>query len=98
MARGLRAGGAEPVLLGVLPTPAVARAVRESDARLGVMITASHNPAADNGIKFFGPDGIKLTDADELAVGAPPALAGLARDRAGDDEWPPSSANVHGLH
>ena len=68
VARGLRAGGAEPVLLGVLPTPAVARAVRESDARLGVMITASHNPAADNGIKFFGPDGIKLTDADEFAI------------------------------
>ena len=70
VAQGLRAGGAEPVSLGVLPTPAVARAVRESDARLGVMITASHNPASDNGIKFFGADGVKLTDADELAIEA----------------------------
>lgn len=68
VARGLRAGGAVPVSLGVLPTPAVARAVRESDAHLGVMITASHNPAEDNGIKFFGTDGVKLTDADELAI------------------------------
>lgn len=68
VARGLRAGGAVPVSLGVLPTPAVARAVRESDAHLGVMITASHNPAADNGIKFFGTDGVKLTDADELEI------------------------------
>ena len=70
VAQGLRAGGAEPVSLGVLPTPAVARAVRESDARLGVMITASHNPASDNGIKFFGAAGVKLTDADELAIEA----------------------------
>ncbi len=68
VARGLRAAGAEPVLLGVLPTPAVARAVRTEGARLGVVITASHNPASDNGIKFFGPNGIKLTDADELAI------------------------------
>ncbi len=68
VARGLCVSGATPVSLGVLPTPAVARAVRESDAHLGVMITASHNPASDNGIKFFGTDGVKLTDADELAI------------------------------
>src|SRR5438045_64422 len=60
--RGLRAAGAEPISLGVLPTPAVARAVRVSGARLGVVITASHNPAADNGLKFFGANGMKLTD------------------------------------
>jgi phosphoglucosamine mutase len=78
VARGLRAGGAEPISLGVLPTPAVARAVRESDARLGVVITASHNPAADNGIKFFGASGVKLTDEQETAIesllGAPIAV------------------------
>ena len=78
VARGLRAGGAEPISLGVLPTPAVARAVRESDARLGVVITASHNPAADNGIKFFGPSGVKLTDEQEATIesllGAPIAV------------------------
>jgi phosphoglucosamine mutase len=70
LARGLRAGGAEPVLLGVLPTPAVARAVAKERAALGVAITASHNPAADNGIKFFGGGGVKLTDAQEAAIEA----------------------------
>ncbi|MBP6508674.1 MAG: phosphoglucosamine mutase [Opitutaceae bacterium] len=68
VALGLRAGGAEPVSLGVLPTPAVARAVYAAGARLGVVITASHNPAADNGIKFFGANGLKLTDDDEARI------------------------------
>ncbi len=68
VARGLQAGGADPVSLGVAPTPAVARAVRMEHAALGVVITASHNAAADNGIKFFGPVGVKLTDAEELAI------------------------------
>ena len=68
VARGLRAGGMEPVSLGIAPTPAVARAVRTEQAALGVVITASHNPAADNGIKFFGSRGVKLTDAEELAI------------------------------
>ena len=67
VARGLRAGGAEALSLGVVPTPAVARAVRTTGAGLGVVITASHNPASDNGIKFFGPGGIKLTD-EELSL------------------------------
>jgi phosphoglucosamine mutase len=68
VARGLMLAGAKPVSLGILPTPAVARAVRESGARLGVVITASHNPASDNGIKFFGPNGVKLTDEDEAII------------------------------
>ncbi len=68
VARGLRAGGCEPVALGVLPTPAVARAVRIGREALGVVITASHNPPGDNGIKFFGPGGVKMTDAEELAI------------------------------
>lgn len=68
VARGLRAGGVEPVSVGIAPTPAVARAVRIDQAALGVVITASHNPAPDNGLKFFGPGGVKLTDAEESAV------------------------------
>src|SRR5690606_35172807 len=66
--RGLHAAGAEPISLGVLPTPAVARAVGAEDATLGVMITASHNPAADNGFKIFARDGLKLTDDEELRI------------------------------
>jgi phosphoglucosamine mutase len=68
VARGLKAGGAEAVSLGIAPTPAVARAVRAEGAALGVVITASHNPAADNGIKFFGSGGVKLTDAEEFRI------------------------------
>lgn len=70
VAAGLRAGGLEPVSLGVTPTPAVARAVRLRAARLGVVVTASHNPASDNGIKFFTTGGLKLADADEAAIEA----------------------------
>ena len=68
VAAGLVAAGLEPITLGVVPTPAVARAVRLSDAVLGVVITASHNPASDNGIKFFLGSGLKLTDEDEAGV------------------------------
>jgi len=68
VARGLRAGGAIPLSLGVIPTPAVARALRLRDAALGVVITASHNPAADNGIKFFGPGGVKLKEVEEMRL------------------------------
>lgn len=68
VAAGLRAAGMEPIMLDVLPTPGVARAVRSEGATLGVVVTASHNPASDNGIKFFSGTGIKLTDADELAI------------------------------
>jgi phosphoglucosamine mutase len=65
---GVVAAGGSPVPLGILPTPAVARAVRFMPADLGVVITASHNPAGDNGIKFFGPQGLKLSDADEIEI------------------------------
>ncbi len=68
IARGLRAAGADPVSLGIVPTPAVARAVVKENASLGVVITASHNPAVDNGIKFFGPEGMKLTDEAEAEI------------------------------
>ena len=70
LAAGLRAAGLETLSLGILPTPAVARAVRQRGAALGGVVTASHNPASDNGIKFFGPGGLKLSDADERAIEA----------------------------
>jgi phosphoglucosamine mutase len=68
VASGLASVGVESASLGVAPTPAVAAAVVRERAALGVMITASHNPACDNGIKFFARGGIKLTDAQEFEI------------------------------
>lgn len=62
--------GMDVVLLGPLPTPAVAMLTRSLRADLGVMISASHNPFHDNGIKLFGPDGYKLTNDVEQAIEA----------------------------
>nr|WP_246425487.1 phosphoglucosamine mutase [Streptomonospora nanhaiensis] len=83
---GLAGAGVDVVRLGVLPTPAVAFLTEELDADFGVMLSASHNPAPDNGIKFFGRGGHKLADAVEdeieaaLADPAPGAVgAGVGR-------------------
>jgi len=65
---GLTAAGADAIRVGVLPTPAVAYLVNALDADLGVMISASHNPMPDNGIKLFGAGGHKLPDSVEQAV------------------------------
>lgn len=65
---GFTSVGMDVIMTGPLPTPAVALLTREMRADLGVMISASHNPYADNGIKLFGPDGFKLSDEDELAI------------------------------
>ena len=62
--------GLDVILVGPLPTPAVAMLTRSLRADLGVMITASHNPYEDNGIKLFGPDGYKLSDAIEGEIEA----------------------------
>jgi phosphoglucosamine mutase len=67
---GFIAMGMDVVLLGPLPTPAVAMLTRSLRADLGVMISASHNPFADNGIKLFGPDGYKLSDEVEHQIEA----------------------------
>ena len=67
---GFTSVGMDVVLLGPMPTPAVALLTREMRADVGVMISASHNPYEDNGIKLFGPDGFKLSDADEEAIEA----------------------------
>ena len=65
---GFTSVGMDVIMTGPLPTPAIALLTREMRADLGVMISASHNPYEDNGIKLFGPDGFKLSDADELEI------------------------------
>jgi phosphoglucosamine mutase len=89
---GFNSAGVDVVLLGPLPTPGVAYLTRAQRASLGVVISASHNPFPDNGIKFFSAQGSKLPDEWELAVEAaleePPALvdsANLGRTRRLDD-------------
>ncbi|PQO23234.1 phosphoglucosamine mutase, partial [Rhodobacteraceae bacterium WD3A24] len=67
---GLTSTGMNVLLLGPVPTPAVGYLTRSMRADLGIMISASHNPHADNGIKFFGPDGFKLSDAAETEIEA----------------------------
>ncbi|WP_226700124.1 phosphoglucosamine mutase [Qipengyuania gaetbuli] len=68
MVAGFTSVGMDVVMTGPLPTPAIALLTREMRADLGVMISASHNPYEDNGIKLFGPDGFKLSDEAEAAI------------------------------
>ncbi|MDI9409293.1 MAG: phosphoglucosamine mutase [Candidatus Pacebacteria bacterium] len=81
LSAGLTATGVDVVLLGPLPTPAIAVLTRSLRADIGIMISASHNAHIDNGIKLFGPDGYKLSDAVEQEIEAmvhnatPPRLA-----------------------
>ncbi|MEM6941597.1 MAG: phosphoglucosamine mutase [Pseudomonadota bacterium] len=89
---GLTSTGMNVLLLGPVPTPAVGLLTRSMRADLGVMISASHNPAEDNGIKFFGPDGFKLSDEVEaeiealVAAGVDPAPAAeIGRAKRIDD-------------
>jgi len=90
LAAGFIAMGMDVVMVGPMPTPSVAMLTRSLRADLGVMISASHNPYEDNGIKLFGPDGYKLSDdaeaeiealmAQDLAkLGAPPSKLGRAK-------------------
>jgi len=80
---GFTSVGMDVFLLGPMPTPAVAMLTRSLRADLGVMISASHNPYEDNGIKFFDPDGYKLSDDTEREIEA-------LIDKAGDDLLVPS--------
>ena len=89
---GLTSTGMNVLLLGPVPTPAVGLLTPSMRADLGVMISASHNPACDNGIKFFGPDGFKLSDEAELEIeklieaGVEPVQAGnIGRAKRIDD-------------
>ena len=68
LAAGLREAGARVESAGIVPTPAVAFLARTHGFQAGVVISASHNPWRDNGVKLFGPDGFKLPDAVELAM------------------------------
>jgi phosphoglucosamine mutase len=67
---GFTAAGMDVILTGPLPTPAIGMLTRSMRADAGVMISASHNPFSDNGVKFFGPDGYKLSDDDEATIEA----------------------------
>ena len=68
LAAGIAAAGGEALLGGVLPTPAAPLLIAQYGFDLGVVVSASHNPYQDNGIKFFGGDGLKLTDAAEEQI------------------------------
>ena len=89
---GLTSTGMNVLLLGPVPTPCVGLMTRSMRADLGVMISASHNPAEDNGIKFFGPDGFKLSDQAEIEIEAlieggvePAHAANIGRAKRIDD-------------
>ncbi len=89
---GLTSTGMNVLLLGPVPTPAVGYLTRSMRADLGIMVSASHNPHHDNGIKFFGPDGFKLSDAAEDEIEAilageiiPARPANIGRARRIDD-------------
>jgi phosphoglucosamine mutase len=84
LAAGVSAAGGDALLGGVLPTPAVPLLIGRYGFDLGAVISASHNPYRDNGIKFFGPDGFKLTDDAELAIER--ALEGGAERAGGGGE------------
>src|SRR5919197_4962712 len=85
---GLASAGVDVLRLGVLPTPAVAYLTHALDADLGVMLSASHNPAPDNGIKFFDRSGYKLADEIEDSIEA----------HLGTDWNPPEGAGVGRVH
>ncbi|MFK3981184.1 phosphoglucosamine mutase [Micromonospora sp. NPDC050397] len=89
---GLASAGANVVRVGVLPTPAVAYLVSEAKADLGVMLSASHNPMPDNGIKLFAAGGQKLPDEVELKIEA-------AIEQNGSADWHrPTGADVGRVH
>lgn len=93
MQAGFSAMGMDVILTGPIPTPAIAMLTRSLRADLGVVISASHNPASDNGVKFFGADGYKLSDEIESEIEArmanggmtPPPAEGMGRVRRQDD-------------
>jgi phosphoglucosamine mutase len=93
LAAGITSAGGDVLLGGVLPTPAAPLLIGRYGFDLAAVISASHNPFADNGIKFFGPDGFKLSDADEAAIET------LLAEHADDaPDAPPAIGRVRQLH
>jgi phosphoglucosamine mutase len=88
LAAGVAAAGGHALLGGVLPTPGASLLIRRYGLDLGAVVSASHNPFADNGIKFFGPDGTKLSDEEEARVEAV----------LGEPRQPPRPGRVRELH
>jgi phosphoglucosamine mutase len=98
MIAGITSTGRDVIMLGVVPTPCVAAVTVNIGAAAGVMISASHNPIEDNGIKFFGPDGFKLSDAVEDEIGErldDPALPRPTHERIGVATHEPGLANAY---
>jgi len=93
LAAGITSAGGDVLLGGVLPTPAAPLLIGRYGFDLAAVISASHNPFADNGIKFFGPDGFKLSDADEAAIEAQ-----LAQHAAATPTAPPAIGRVRQQH
>jgi phosphoglucosamine mutase len=84
LAAGLNSAGVDVMLCGVIPTPAVAYLVGKQRATFGAVVSASHNPFYDNGVKFIGHDGYKLTDEQELEIEAAHASKDLLATRPRD--------------
>jgi phosphoglucosamine mutase len=92
LAAGIAAGGGHALLGGVLPTPGAALLVRRYGFDLAAVVSASHNPYRDNGIKFFGPDGTKISDEQEAEIEA------TVEDQAAAHASPPAPGRVRELH
>ncbi|MGI9244216.1 MAG: hypothetical protein ACR2RV_25685, partial [Verrucomicrobiales bacterium] len=90
-AAGMASEGVDVMLAGVVPTPAVSYLVREEEAAMGVVISASHNPFPDNGIKFFNGGGQKLSNEQEAALEAAIAEAEPAPQ---DDDARPTAGKI----
>jgi phosphoglucosamine mutase len=96
LAAGVSSAGGDALLAGVLPTPAAPLLLARYGFDLAVVVSASHNPYQDNGIKFFGADGYKLSDDTELAIeqqlesgrfGPPPAIGGVRELRGAPEDY-----------
>jgi phosphoglucosamine mutase len=95
LAAGLRAGGAEVESAGIVPTPAIAYLAHTHGFHAGVVISASHNPWEDNGIKLFGPDGKKPPDNTELAIEEIIFKHALSTNPPEIDSLPPLEDHLH---